>query len=380
MELSELINIIRRWAWLLAISLLAGLLVGFLVSIFMDPVYEVSTQLMISRAIQDENPDFAGLNSQQLVQTHIQILKTKSLLDTTIHKAGVEVDSEQVTVQQIDDTQILEIKVKDHNPDIAVNIANTMVQVLIEWNESMQTSQYLTLESRLTKQVEQVQAQIDALQEEYDQAYEMDYQDQLSKINEQITEIQAELSTLHTEIFALYPVYSQADQALLAEKQVRVDQLQSMFVTYEEIRANLLIMGKPLQSNNIVVASRLQQLQPTLDLYQNLHLTLVEDLEKVRLARLQQTPNVVQIEAATIPEKPVRPIPTLYSLLSGMVGLMLASGWIFFIEVRRRDKTIPVDVAQLEEIEQPVVVGKPDEVEQPEEVEQAVPKKKVKKK
>jgi succinoglycan biosynthesis transport protein ExoP len=344
MELKELLNTVRRWAWLMALGLLVGLLGGYLVSHYMEPVYEVSTKLMISRSIQDENPDLAGLNSQQLVQTYVQISKTKPLLDTTMEKAGVKVASDQISVHQIPDTQIVEIRIDDSNPDTAALVANTMVQVLIDRNKEIQTSQYNALEDRLSKQVEQVKTQIDDLQAEYDQAYGLDYQDQLSKVDNQITEIQTELASLQVEMDALKPAYNSNDRILMAEKQTRVDQLQSLYVTYEQIRANLIVLGKPIQSGNVGASPRLQQLQSTLDLYQKLNLTLVGDLENARLSRLQQTPNLVQIEEAVVPDKPVRPIPPLYTLLGGMIGFMLATGVVFFIGILQSDQKISDEV------------------------------------
>jgi uncharacterized protein involved in exopolysaccharide biosynthesis len=341
MELTQLINTFKRWAWLLILGLILGLSAGYFASRYMQPVFETGTKLMISRSVQDENPDLAGLNSQQLVQTYIQLLGTKPLLDATMEKAGLQLDSEQITVYEIPDTQIIEIKVEGNNPEKAAVIANTMVQVLIDRNVEIQTSQYNDLESRLTKQAEQVQTQIDALQKEFDQAYGSDYQDQLKIVDEQINEIQTELSNLHVEMVALKPDYSSKDRLQMAEKQTRVDQLQSMYVTYEQIRANLLVMKKPLQSNNVDNNPRLQQLQSTLDLYQKLNLTLVQDLENAQLARLQQTPTIVQIDEAVVPEKPVRPIPKLYTLLGGMVGLMLTAGLVFFIGILQSDPKIP---------------------------------------
>jgi polysaccharide biosynthesis transport protein len=205
MELKEFLSTLTRWVWLIIVGLLVGLVSGYIVSYYMEPVYEASTKLMISRQIQDENPNFAGLNSQQLVQTYIQLLQTKPLLNTTSERIGIEIDSEQVLVQQIPDTQIIEIKVDDHDPEQSARIANTMVLVLLEQNEDMQTGQYAALESRLTKQVNQVEIQIDALQQEYDQSVEVDYQDQLKKVDEQIADIQAEISSLQAEIAVLNP-------------------------------------------------------------------------------------------------------------------------------------------------------------------------------
>jgi len=341
MELIYYFNLFKRWIWLLALGLFIGLIGGYIVSYYQEPVYEASTKIMISREIQDENPDFAGLNSQQLIQTYIEILKTKPLLNATSERVGIKIDSDQVSVQQRLDTQIIQIAVENHNPEKASQFANTMVQILIDRNEEMQAGQYAASETRLIEQVEQIREQINALQTEYEQASKKSFDDQLTLVEQQIEAMQAELSTLQFEIEKLNPGYREADRILVAEKQARVQQLQSMFVTYEQIRANLLILGRPYQTSFEQDDPRLQQLQSTINLYQDLYLTSVEELEKVRLARLKQIPNIVQIEEATIPESPVRPIPILYTTLSGMVGLMMAVVLSFFIETLRKQQESP---------------------------------------
>ena len=341
MELIYYFNLFKRWIWLLALGLFIGLIGGYIVSYYQEPVYEASTKLMISRQIQNENPDFAGLNSQQLVQTYVQILKTKPILGTTSERVSAEITSNQVTVQQLLDTQLIEIKVKDHNPEKASQFANTMVLILIEQNENMQAGQYATSEERLIEQIEQVRVQIDALQTEYDQASYNGYQDQLALVDEQINAIQTELSTLQVEIERLNPGYREADRILIAEKQLRVAQLQSMYENYERIRANLLIFKRPIDPSDVQDDPYFQQLQSTINLYQDLYLTLVGELERVRLARLEQIPNVVQIEEATIPNKPIRPIPILYTAVGGMVGLMMAVLLVFFIETLRKEQESP---------------------------------------
>jgi len=346
MDLRQLITLFRRWFWYLVLGLFVGLVVGYLGSKIQKPVYEVSTKIMISRQAQEENPDFAGLNSFQLVQTYIQLLDTTLLLDETSERVGVEIDPKKVVVQQVPDTQIIEIKVEDSSAEEAVSIANTMVQVLTEQNEGMQAGQYEALENRLTLQVEKIKEQIEFFQKEYDQAYDQEYLDQLAVVDEQVGALQSELSSLQDEMSVLNPAYNDEDQTLMDEMQMRVDQIQSMVGIYEEIRANLLILGRPMLTSSLQVSPRLQQLQSTVDLYQNLYLTLVEDLEKVRLARLQETPNIVQIEEAFIPEKPAHPIPLLYTLISGVVGLTLTLGIAFFLEALKDDLEPIKDVVQ----------------------------------
>jgi capsular exopolysaccharide synthesis family protein len=94
-------------------------------------------------------------------------------------------------------------------------------------------------------------------------------------------------------------------------------------------------------------SSRLAQLQSTLDLYQNLYINLLSSLETVRLARLQNTPNVVQIEQASVPGEPIRPRPLSNTALAGAVGLMLTAGIVFLIEYLDDTLKTPEDVERV---------------------------------
>lgn len=333
METKQLILLVRRWGWLLIAGLLVGLLVGYSVSRFQDPIYQATTQLLVSQNTQNNNSSFAGLNNQQLALTYVQIIKTKDLRDKTSKRIGAQISPEQVSVQLLPDTQIIEISVQDNDAELATQIANTMVLILIEENESVQSGRFAALETSLNSQIMQVEEQIVSLQSEYNQTHGQNYQDQLSKVNEQIATLKAELSTLQTEIATLSNAITAEQRAQLAALESQATQLQSNLRIYNEIRATLLVFGKPVQSSQSDDNPQLQQLKSTIDLYQQMYLNILSSLESTRLARLQQTPNVVQIEKAFVPETPVRPNPLLNSLISGIVGFTLVGTGVLFFEI-----------------------------------------------
>jgi capsular exopolysaccharide synthesis family protein len=134
-------------------------------------------------------------------------------------------------------------------------------------------------------------------------------------------------------------------RAQIAEKQARIDQLQPLLNLYQQIYSNLVVLGQPVESGSNT-SSRLAQLQSTLDLYQNLYINLLSSLETVRLARLQNTPNIVQIEPAALPEEPIRPRPLTNTALAGAVGLMLAAGIAFLVEYLDDTLKTPEEVEQ----------------------------------
>jgi capsular exopolysaccharide synthesis family protein len=101
---------------------------------------------------------------------------------------------------------------------------------------------------------------------------------------------------------------------------------------YQQIQTNLTFIGKPGQTGQSRDDPRLSSLQSTLNLYQQLYLSLVNSRETINLDRMQNTPNITQINPAIPPKDPVRPLPLIYVLIGGVVGLFLAAAAILAID------------------------------------------------
>lgn len=336
MELKQLYLLLRRWMWLLVVGLLVGLLAGFVVSRVQEPVYQATSRLLVTRDSKADNPSFIGLDNEQLALTYVQLLKTRDLRLETAERVGVVISAEQVDVQLVPSTQIIEITVEYHDPQKVAEIANTMVAILIEENDSIVSGQYEVLENSLNTQITEVEEQIQSLQTDFEQAYLQNYEDQVSTVAGQIASLQAELTTLQSEIapleykLALFNqnplinLFTLEERVQLAEKRARVEQLQSVISIYNELQAGLLVSGRPLQASQLEDDQQFQQINSTIDLYQEMYLDLLSNLEAIRLARLQYTPTVAQIEEAFVPQNPVRPSFILNLIISGAAGLILA--------------------------------------------------------
>jgi succinoglycan biosynthesis transport protein ExoP len=330
MELKDYLSLARRWAWLLATGLVLGALGGMLGSVFQTPVYQASTRLLVMRAPQEKSTDYTYLSDQQLVQTYIQLLTTRPVLDGASAILGFVVNIGQITVQQTRDTQAIQLTVEDQDPQRAANIANILVQVLINQNEVIQAGRYALTEQSIQAQITQIENQISAMGTEIDAVSAETVIQQQKQVEAQIATLQAEVTQLQNDIRLLSSPTTNEQQLLLSEKQARLDQIQPVLALYQQIYSDLVVLGKPANSGNDT--TRLAQLQTTLQLYQQIYINLLNNLEAIRLARLQNTPNVVQIEAAIVPARPVRPRPVTNTGLGAVVGLLLAGGIAFLIE------------------------------------------------
>jgi len=61
---------------------------------------------------------------------------------------GVELDEDQINISlTANNTPLIQIEVEDPDPNFAVQIANMLVEVLIEQNESVQAGRYISEEA-----------------------------------------------------------------------------------------------------------------------------------------------------------------------------------------------------------------------------------------
>jgi polysaccharide biosynthesis transport protein len=345
MEIKDYVAMLRRWAWLLATGLVVGALGGVIVSSFQTPVYQASTRILVLRASQAEKNTDTYLSDQQLVQTYIQLLTTRPVMDGASALLGFNVSPSQISVQQIRDVQAIQLTVEDANPQRAADIANILVKVLINQNEVIQTGRYTQTEESIQAQITQIENQISQMSTEIENVSTETVQQQLKQVESQIATMQAEVTQLQNDIKQLTPPTTDEQQVLLSEKEARLNQVQPVLSLSQQIYADLLVLGKPPTTEDST--TRLSQLQTTLKLYQEIYINLLNNLEAIRLARLQNTPNVVSIESAVVPTKPVRPKPVTNTGLSAIVGLLLAGGIAFLIEYVDDTIRTPEDIERI---------------------------------
>jgi capsular exopolysaccharide synthesis family protein len=92
----------------------------------------------------------------------------------------------------------------------------------------------------------------------------------------------------------------------------------------------LLATGQTTGDSSATVVQERQQ--TSLSLYQQLYSNLLSTYESVRLARLQNTPDLVQVEQAAAPGSAIQPRPLQNTLLGGAVGLLIMGAIAFLIE------------------------------------------------
>lgn len=347
MELRQYLLLARRWVWLVILGLILGMGAGYVFSRYQTPIYQTSTKVMVNSSLHGQtSSSYTTYYDQQLAATYVQLLTTQPILDGASQNLGYKVSSEQIATQLIQQAPIIKITVEDTDPQKAADIANNMVQVLIDRNETLQSGQFAATEESLQYQITQVEEQITKYQTDLDVISSKSLSEQLDLVTTQMEPLQTEATQLQKDIALLTPAWNQERKTKVAEMQARLDQITPLLSLYQQIYTNLVVLGSP-GANVANDSPAVVRLQSTLELYQQIYLNLISSRESIRLARLQNTPNVVQVETASTPIEPIRPRPLQNTLLAGAVGFMLMAGIAFLIEYLDDTLRTPEDVERV---------------------------------
>lgn len=132
----DLLGIIRRrlWVILTVTILLVAAAIG--ISLLLTPKYKASTRILVGQKQGTANAyslgsDVQGL--QQLTQTLATAASSRPIAEAVIKQQKLSVDPEtfkdRLDVQQVPDTQFVQIAYEDSNPERARRIANTVGDV-----------------------------------------------------------------------------------------------------------------------------------------------------------------------------------------------------------------------------------------------------------
>lgn len=128
----------RNWRFILSAAVIC-LIIGFsLAKWVIAPQYASSTMLVVNAENNQNNTPTTITNdqlttAQELVNTYSVILKSDTVLDQVISDLNLnetaDTFAKDITVEGVNQTQVLKITVKNGNPQLAKNIANDIARV-----------------------------------------------------------------------------------------------------------------------------------------------------------------------------------------------------------------------------------------------------------
>lgn len=126
---------LMRKAWIIIIFAILGAVgAGAFSEYLIQPVYTSTTKVYVINRQEGSNVTLTDLQTgTQLTKDYMILVKSRPVIETVIKNLGLHMTSGAlaglITVNAPEDTRILEITVKNHDPLMAKNIADSMAEV-----------------------------------------------------------------------------------------------------------------------------------------------------------------------------------------------------------------------------------------------------------
>ena len=338
------LTLLKRWWWLVLLGVFLGGAAGLLYSRNETPVFQATSRLMFVQQNDNVDAGLSYLNDRNMAQTLSQLVIARPVVQEASEQLGYPVNPRNLTASQVGETHVIEVVVMDGNPIRATEIANAVMDVFIAQQDTLRDSLFASSEESLKLQIDQVKAQMDALQNDAIQEADQLKDEQVANLEAEIRSIRAEINTLQQDLVDLQyagtpvpgfdenrrwtnilPTPSVDQRVEIANKTTRLDELERLAALYERLYVDLTVRSDTQRVADTVP----DDVQITLDQYQTIYRNLLQNYETIRLAKVQSTPELIVVESAALPDGPIRPIPVLYTALGALLGLMTSFGLAF---------------------------------------------------
>ena len=352
MDVKQVFSTIKHWLWLIILGCVIGAGIGYYISVRQTPIYQAQARFVILPAAQTTYDYYSYLNNQDLIDTYAQLLTTEELLFQASEALGFPVRKGQATATQVDDTKFVVLTVKDPDPFKAATIANGLVEIMISQNEKLQSVQFEAAEKNLQTRIDQAEEQIGILEAQITQMSGEMLQTQIESVQVQMDDVQAQVNNLKTDMAQIFPgslavenisqidleslsndlgLLTEEEIAQLAAYKTKLDEIMPILELYQEIYTELVVLGQT-SGTSARDPNDLERLKTTLNLYQQIYIASINNLETLKLAKAQNTPTVMQVETAVKPTVPISPKPMQTAMLGAAIGLFITAALVFLIE------------------------------------------------
>jgi len=153
-SLVEIFQILKKWLGLILTATGIGLVLAAIFTfIIATPVYESTTQLLVSRPAEENTIQQSEIDANiQLINTYEDIITNPVILDPVIEEMGMDTTvedlREQITVGTEENSQVFSVSVQDESPYQAAEIANTIADVFQRDLDSIMSVDNVTIISQ----------------------------------------------------------------------------------------------------------------------------------------------------------------------------------------------------------------------------------------
>lgn len=411
-DLRQLFTVLKKWSKLIiTMTLLCTLAAGIISYFVLPPVYQASTLLMVTEAtdkLQTVRTQQSGLDDVVdsvsrmpvlTMNTYLGQLKSEALMKRIIEKLDLQVSpgglSSMITATIVKDSNLIEVKVSNQDPELASTIANTLsveyLQLMTDKNQEQMSRSvtFLDEQKALTdqelfeaeEQLKYFQSQprgVAVLEAEFDKKSEdvVNYESRLRMVEVEIqqtsagvVQMQQELSLIPDRVSVttwndsgsipnasqeINPLYVSTAQSLAEKKATLAEKVGEG----EGLQALTTAIGTELDGLQAELAiKRVEQekLQRQVDRLRQTSETLAQKGTETKIAKsidLGDT-SVLVVSEASIPGKPIKPNKKLNIAIAMVLGLMIFILLAFVLEYMDNTLKTPEDITK--EMDLPVL-------------------------
>lgn len=410
-SLRELIEIILRGKRIIIVITLIAMLVSGILSFFViSPTYEARSTLMVSPLVEKNQPpgqdsaydtllSYLSRYPQMSLETYRVQVTNPHILNQVIKDLDLNKEEynqntlrDMINVEAIKDTNLIRIAVKDHDPEMAARVANTLAPKYVDFLSKTLQEQMGKSATFLQTQMEEEQKNLDAATEEL-----KDFMAKPQSVNELQKDIDAKLELItgfKTKLIELdveeKAVLASLDSAksslakepkfldlqksiiddpamagLAAGKTGNMSDVVGLTINSQETNSNYIMLNAKVAdmevelagivSQRTALASNIQKTQTELEslqailakkqteynrLQQKYHIaqdTYNTFLQKYQEARITTSSkigdaNIMVVSPAIVPDRPVAPRKALNVAIAMVLGLMVGVFTVFFMD------------------------------------------------
>ncbi len=154
-----------RWFWLIALAaLLAGGAAYVVSRWFVEPIYQASVQFLIQPSNSFGSTDYTDiLAGQRVASTYAEILQSRPVSQRALEQMGYTVEEIAdfrdlgvpfaLSVESLEETQLIELKVESTDRRFAMEFANTVAKTFIDDNQNRQTARFEETQVEILEQM-----------------------------------------------------------------------------------------------------------------------------------------------------------------------------------------------------------------------------------
>lgn len=159
-------EILMRRKWIILATLLTIELAVVVFSFKATPIYSATTTMRIASASSGSITSYDYLYADRLMNTYIKLATTIPVLDELQKKLGLS-ELPEINVKSISDTELIQLTVQHHNPEMAALAANTLAGILIAQSQELYTGSEESSLEILSKQVTTMEQEVNLARVEY---------------------------------------------------------------------------------------------------------------------------------------------------------------------------------------------------------------------